>query len=267
MQNRIDKRFAQLRREKRKAFIAFITAGDPNLSTTKKLVLALEKTASVDIIELGVPFSDPMADGPVIQAASLRALKNKTNLKKILMLVRDIRRSSSIPIALMSYYNPIFHLGIEHFVSQAVKSGVDGVIIPDLPPEEAGQFLNLAKKNSLALIFFVSPTSTKERIKLVSKLSTGFIYYVSLTGTTGQTLILPEKLLNNIRLVKKYTHKPICVGFGISNSKQVKKIAKVCDGVIVGSAIVKQIEHNLAKKNIVENIVKFVKNLSCPLKA
>ncbi len=265
MQNRIEKKFKALRKQGKKAFIAFITAGDPNLTTTKKLVLSFEK-AAVDIVELGVPFSDPMADGPVIQAASQRALRKKTNLRKILKLVSQIRKNSSMPIALMSYYNPIFNFGIKRFVLNAVKSGVDGVIIPDLPPEEGRDLIVSAKKNNLATIFFVSPTSVEERIKLAAKVSTGFIYYVSLTGTTGQSLKLPKGLLANIRLVKKYTKKPVCVGFGISNSKQVKRLSRVADGVIVGSAIVRQIEKNLRNKDLVKNISSFVRKLSMPLR-
>jgi tryptophan synthase alpha chain len=265
MKNRIEEKFWFLRKQGRKAFIAFITAGDPNLATTRNLVLALEG-CGVDIVELGVPFSDPMADGPVIQAASARALKKKTTLKRILKLISEIRQKSSIPIALMSYYNPIFKFGVKQFVNQAVKSGVDGVIIPDLPPEEAGDLIVSAKKNNLATIFFVSPTTTKERLKLVARVSTGFIYYVSLTGTTGQRLSLPKGLLQDIRLVKKYTHKPVCVGFGISDSKQVKKISRVCDGVIVGSAIVKKIEQARGK-NIIKKISNFVTNLTKPIKS
>lgn len=265
MKNRIEEKFKQLRKQGKKAFIAFVTAGDPSLTVTRKLVLSFEN-CGVDIVELGVPFSDPMADGPVIQAASQRALKKKTNLKKILKLVLEIRRESSIPIALMSYYNPIFHFGIKQFVLKAVKSGVDGVIIPDLPAEEAKDLIILARKNKLATIFFVSPASSNERIKLAAKVSTGFIYYVSLTGTTGQNLSLPKGLLNNIRLVKKYTQKPVCVGFGISHSQQVKKLSRVCDGVIVGSAIVKQIEKSSGKHNLIENVSRFVFNLAKPLK-
>lgn len=265
MQNGIEKKFRQLRAKRKKAFIAFITAGDPSLAITKKLVLALEG-CGVDIIELGVPFSDPMADGAVIQAASQRALKKGTNLNKILKLVSEIRRESSIPIALMSYYNPIFHFGIKQFVFRANKSGVDGVIIPDLPPEEAKDLIFLAKRNSLATIFFVSPTSQKERIKLAAKVSTGFIYYVAVTGTTGQRLSLPKELLGDIRLVKKFTQKPVCVGFGVSNAKQVKLLSQVADGIIVGSAIVKEIEKNSGKKNIVKEVCRFVSNLAKPLK-
>ncbi len=261
MINRIEKKFRELKIQKKKAFIAFLTAGDPNLSVTKKLVLTLEDSA-VDIVELGVPFSDPMADGPVIQAASQRALKNKTSLKKILNLVSEIRRQSAIPIALMSYYNPIFRFGLKEFVQKAVNSGVDGVIIPDLPPEEAGDLIALARKYHLATIFFVSPTSSVKRIKLAAKKSTGFIYYVALTGTTGQNLSLPKELLENIRLVKKYTQKPVCVGFGVSTGNQVKKLSRVADGVIVGSAIVKIIAHFRRKKNLAEEVAKFVKSLT-----
>ena len=195
--NRIDRKFKELRGKKKKAFIAFITAGDPNLKTTEELVLAFEK-AGVDIVELGVPFSDPLADGPTIQASSQRALNKGVTLLKVFDLIKRLRQKTEIPIALMMYYNPIFHLGEKNFVAKAVQSGVDGVIVPDLPPEEAKTLTALARKNGLSTIFFISPTTTRSRMKKNVNASTGFVYYISLTGVTGARKNLPTQYLNQI---------------------------------------------------------------------
>ncbi|MFA5059874.1 MAG: tryptophan synthase subunit alpha [Candidatus Omnitrophota bacterium] len=262
--NRIDKKFKELKIGRKKAFVAFITAGDPDLKTTEKLVLEFEKSG-VDLIELGVPFSDPLADGPTIQAASFRALKKKVTLKKIFELVRCIRRKSQIPICLMGYYNPVFHFGEEKFIKEASRFGVDGVIIPDLPPEEAGRLISAAQKYNVATIFFLSPTTTKKRAEKVIRASSGFIYYVSLAGVTGTRKALPKTIIKNVRAAKQLTNKPICVGFGVSNPSQVKLIGTIADGVIVGSAIVKEIERNAGKKDLVKNVSRFVKKLAVSL--
>jgi tryptophan synthase alpha chain len=258
--NRIDKRFSLLRKSSRPAFIAFITAGYPNLKTTEQLIYEF-CARGVDVIELGVPFSDPMADGPVIQASSQAALKNHVHLIDILKLVKKARKKSEIPICLMTYYNPIFCFGEAAFVKQAVASGVDGVIVPDLPPEEGRNFINLAKKSGLDTIFFVSPTTAKKRIKFIAQASGGFIYYVSLTGVTGARKKLPADLMNKLKEIKQITSKPVCAGFGISSAAQVKAIGKHCDGVIIGSAIVKKITENLKNKNLEVKVGAFVSNL------
>jgi len=258
--NRIDKKFKQLHRERKKAFIAFITCGDPNLATTERLTLEFSRLG-VDILELGVPFSDPLADGPTIQAASQRALRNKVNLISIFRLVERLRKKIALPIVLLSYSNIIYHFGIEKFVKQAKAHGVDGVIVPDLPPEEAGDLFKIAKKNKFATIFLLAPTSNKQRIKLVSSKSCGFIYYVSLTGTTGARKKLPKELTKKLRQIKRLTSKPVCVGFGIGSPKQAKAIACVADGVIVGSAIIKVIEKNLKSKDLVPKVAQFVSKL------
>lgn len=260
MTNRITQKFKQLAKNKRKAFIAYITAGDPNLSTTEKLVYALEE-AGVDMIELGVPFSDPMADGPTIQAASQRALKNRVSLTSILAMVARIRKHSKIPIALMTYYNPVFHFGDQKFTAAALKAGVDGVIIPDLPPEEAGDLRRAANKTGLSTIFFMAPTTTNARLKKVIQASTGFVYYVSLTGVTGARTQLSQTIAFDVKRAKRLTDKPICVGFGISTADHIRSVGKVADGVIVGSAIVKEIEKNTGKKDLVKNVSKFVQTL------
>ncbi len=259
--NRIDLKFQELKRKRKKAFLAFITAGDPNLKATEQLVLDFEKSG-VDVVELGVPFSDPLADGPTIQASSQRALQKNISLKQILECVRRIRRRSQIPIALMTYYNPVFHFGESAFVAQAKAAGVDGVIIPDLPPEEAKGLIKAAKKNCFATVFFLSPTTTPKRIKTIAGASTGFIYYVSLTGVTGARRALPAELAKNITLAKRLTKKPVCVGFGISTAQQAKNISKIADGVIVGSAIVSVIARHSGKTNLIKNVSKFVSSLT-----
>lgn len=259
--NRIDQKFKELKARKKKAFIAFITAGDPNLKTTEELVLAFEK-AGVDIVELGVPFSDPLADGPTIQAASQRALKNNVNLDDILKLVTRVRQKSSLPIALMTYYNPVFHYGEKRFVEKAKACGVDGVIIPDLPPEEAQDLIQTARKNDLATIFFLAPTTTAQRMKGIIKASTGFIYYVSLTGVTGARQALPENVAKQVKLAKKITDKPVCVGFGVSTAAQVKAVGKIADGVIVGSAIINEIIKGSKNNHLVQSVSDFVGQLT-----
>jgi tryptophan synthase alpha chain len=258
--NRIEQKFKELAAVNKKAFVAFITAGYPDLSVTEKLVVAFGRSG-VDIVELGVPFSDPMADGPIIQEASKAALDKKTHLIDILNLVKKIRRQTEIPICLMTYYNPIFCFGEEKFVIQAYNAGVDGVIVPDLPPEEAGPFVKAAAAYNLDTVFFLAPTSTKERMKLVSRVSKGFIYYVSLTGVTGPRQALPSDCSAHIGLIKKITDKPVCVGFGVSSPEQVAQVNKIADGVIVGSAIVKTIKENIGKPDLVERVCSFVRRL------
>lgn len=258
--SRIEEKFKELRRRGEKAFIAFITAGDPNLETTEALVIELEKRG-VDIIELGVPFSDPLADGPTIQAASERALKNKVSLKDILRLVKSLRKRVEIPLTLLTYYNPVYRYGLEKFARDAARAGVDGVIVPDLPPEEGKELKVYARKADLDTIFLVAPTSTSERIKLVAKNSTGFIYYVSLTGVTGARDKLTETIKPTLRKIRRFTEKPIAVGFGISRPYQVKEIISFAEGVIVGSAIVKRVEENLNHKNLTGQVGSFVERL------
>lgn len=259
--NRIDKKFKELRENNKKAFIAYICAGDPDINTTENLVEALG-FAGTDIIELGVPFSDPLADGLTIQAASQRALKKHINLSKIFSLVKKIREKSQIPIILMGYYNPILKYGVNEFIKDALANGADGAIVPDLPVEEAADFIKQAKKKKFATIFLVSPTSTKNKMKEIAKKSTGFVYYVSLTGVTGARESLPSKIKQDVKTLKRFTKKPVCVGFGISKPQQVKDITAFADGVIIGSAIIKQIEANLGNKSkIFSSVTKLVKKL------
>jgi tryptophan synthase alpha chain len=227
-----------------KALVAFVTAGDPDLASTREIFSEIEKNGA-DIIELGVPFSDPLADGPVIQLASQRSLKSGTSLKKIIQLVKEIRQDSELPIVLMSSFNPVFVYGEKKFIDDAVSVGVDGVILPDLPPEEAGEFVKYADEKGLDMIFLVSPTSTPDRVKMISEMSKGFIYYVSLTGVTGVRNALPEGLEEKVTAVKSATPLPVMIGFGISGPDIASEASIISDGVIVGSAIVKLIaEYN-----------------------
>jgi tryptophan synthase alpha chain len=260
LQSRIEKVFKKLKANNQKALIPFITAGDPDLDATKRLVIEMEK-AGADIIELGVPFSDPIADGPAIQKASYRSLKAGTTLKKIIGVVKELRQTTEIPIVLMTYYNPVFKYGVSEFVRNANEAGVDGIIIPDLPPEEGEGIIEEGKRRGLDTIFLLAPTSTKERIKMVASVSTGFIYYVSLTGVTGARESLPETVEASVNKIRKATNKPIAVGFGISTAEQAKRIASFADGVIVGSAIVNVIEKNLDKPDLIEAVSGFVKTL------
>lgn len=256
--NRIDKKFKSLKKCGKTAFIAYVTAGDPDLKTTERIVLALEKSG-VDLVELGIPFSDPVADGPTIQAASQRALKHGATLKKIFVSVKALRRKTEMPIVFMTYFNPVLKFELGRFFKACHDAGVDGVIIPDLPIEEAKDVLMLGRKTGVATIFLVAPTSSKIRAKEIAAKSSGFIYYVSLTGVTGARRDLPPAVLSNVRMIKSVTDKPVSVGFGISDAAQARMIAKVADGVIVGSAIVKIIGEG---KNVIPRVSIFARKLA-----
>ena len=260
--SRIDDRFKSL--NGKKALVAFFTAGDPDLSASKDIFSVLEK-AGADIIELGVPFSDPLADGPVIQASAHRSLQNGTTLGKIIELVKDIRSQSQLPIVLMSSFNPVFAYGQAKFVEDAVNAGVDGVILPDLPPEEAGKFLGFANAKSLDTIFLLAPTSTPDRIQMVGEASKGFIYYVSLTGTTGTKEALAKNLEEKVSAIKNEVKLPVLIGFGISGPKQAKEAGQCSDGVIIGSAIVKLIESHSDPVERDKKITEFISSIKTAL--
>ncbi|MEK7864524.1 MAG: tryptophan synthase subunit alpha [Nitrospirota bacterium] len=245
--NRIEKVFKKLKAQNKKAFIPYIMAGDPSIEKTKEIVLMFEECGA-DIVELGVPFTDPLADDPTIQRAAERALKNGVTLKKVIALVKDLRQKTKIPLVLMTYYNPVFKYGEERFIADAKDAGVDGVIIPDLPPDEAGEFTRLAKNAAIASIFLLAPTSTEDRIKKVARASTGFIYYVSITGITGAQLLLDGSIEKSINGIRRITDKPVAVGFGISTPDEAKAVAGVSDGVVIGSAIVKKAQLSLEKE-------------------
>jgi tryptophan synthase alpha chain len=236
--SRISSKFKEIMGRRSKAFIPYIMAGDPNIGRTKELVHMLEDCGA-DIIELGVPFSDPLADGPTIQQAAQRALKEGVTLRSVIELVGTIRRNSEIPVVLMTYYNLILRYGEERFVSDASSAGVDGIIVPDLPPDEACDIMRFSKKTGFDTIFLLAPTSTEERIQKVSRASSGFIYYVSITGITGAKLSMDASIEEHIARIKRESAKPVAVGFGISTVEEAAAVSEFADGVIIGSAIVK----------------------------
>lgn len=254
--NRIETIFEKLRKENKKAFIPYIMAGDPSLERTKELVLLLGECGA-DIVELGVPFTDPLADGPTIQRAAERALNNKVTLKKVIECVKDIRTKTDLPIVLMTYYNPVFKYGEEKFVKDAKACGIDGVIIPDFPPDEGNTIIKFSKEKDFATIFLAAPTSTPERIKKVADSSTGFIYYVSIRGITGAKLSLDSSIEKLIMKIRKMTNKPVAVGFGISTPEEAGAVSGFCDGIIVGSAIVKKIHEESSDEALGEFFLGF----------
>jgi tryptophan synthase alpha chain len=246
-------------KNKRAAFIPFIVAGDPDLKTTEALVLKIAECGA-DIIELGIPFSDPLADGPTIQTASQRALKNGVHVKEILGMAERLKGIDT-PLILMTYFNPVFQYGLRSFAEDCRRSGINGVIIPDVPPEEARPWVLEAKSLNLDTIFLLAPTSSTERIKLASRYSRGFLYYVSVTGVTGARGKLPDEMEAAIGQIRKYSRKPVAVGFGISTPDQVKEVSRLADGVIVGSAIVKIIEENREDPDLISKVGDFVGSL------
>jgi len=237
--SRIAGKFREVMGRGGKAFIPYIMTGDPSIQRTRELVGILEDCGA-DVIELGVPFSDPLADGPTIQKAAQRALREGVTLHTVIELVATLRDSTQIPIVLMTYYNPIFKYGEERFVTDASSAGVDGIIVPDLPPDEADNILRFSKKTGFDTIFLLAPTSTEERVKRVSRASKGFIYYVSITGITGAKLSLDPSIRSHIEKIKNESKKPVAVGFGISTPEEAAEVSRFADGVIVGSAIVKR---------------------------
>jgi tryptophan synthase alpha chain len=239
---RISKCFAALRTAGELGIIAYITAGDPSLDATLDFVLALEE-AGTDVIELGIPFSDPLADGPTIQRASERALKSGATLPKILELVRRVRESSQIPLVLFSYYNPILQMGLEKFAAAAAGAGVDGVLATDLSPEESVDYRRILEAQHLDTIFLCAPTSTDERLASIAACSSGFLYLVSRTGVTGAKDTLPDDLPALLRRVRNFTKLPMAVGFGISLPGHITLLGGLADAAVVGSSLVSEIEH------------------------
>jgi tryptophan synthase alpha chain len=238
--SRITKTFAELKKRGEAALIPFITAGDPDLGTTLKIMRALEE-GGADCIELGIPFSDPTADGPTVQRSSERALKNPVSLPAIFRVVRAFRARSSVPVVLFGYFNPIFCFGLEKFARQAADAGADGVLCVDLPPEESGELQRWTDAAELDLIFLLSPTSGPERLRQVARKARGFIYYVSVTGVTGARRSVDNTLRAQVERVRKTSALPVGVGFGISTPKQAAWIAGFADAAVVGSALVERI--------------------------
>jgi tryptophan synthase alpha chain len=238
---RISERFAALRESGELGIVAYITAGDPSLDATHKFVLALAE-AGADIIELGIPFSDPLADGPTIQRASERALKSGTTLAQVIALVCEIRKSSEVPLVLFSYYNPVLQMGLEKFASAAASAGADGVLITDLTPEESEDYRRILAAHHLDTIFLGAPTSTDDRLAKIAAVSSGFLYLISRTGVTGAKDALPDDLPALLRRTRKVTQLPIAVGFGISLPGHVSVLGGLADAAVVGSALVSEIE-------------------------
>ena len=265
--SRIAGAFARARSERRAAFIPFLMAGDPSSDATVALARALEG-AGAEILELGVPFSDPIADGPVVQRAGSRALAAGASLPRVLELVASLRADGvKLPIALMTYYNPVLAFGLKSFARTAIDAGADAVIVPDLPYEEADPLREQTEPAGLDLVQFVAPTSPAGRVKAIARLARGFIYVVSVLGITGERRALPPELDAQVRTLRLVTTKPVCVGFGVSTPAQVAAVGQLADGVIVGSAIVRLIERHTGDPSLIDEVVKFIGSLKAPLRA
>jgi len=262
--SRLDTTFARLRARGERALVAYVTAGDPSLADTRRLVIEAERRGA-DVIELGVPFSDPIAEGPVIQRAMNRALAAGATMARVLETVATMRAEVSVPLVLLTYYNPVLAFGLKAFARTAADAGVDGAIVADLPPEEAGPLAAEAEPAGLDLIHLVAPTSTPPRMRLIARRSRGFIYVVSVTGVTGERREIPADLAAQIRILRLLTTKPVCVGFGISTPAQAAAIGRLADGAIVGSAIVRMIEERAGSRTLVEEVGNFIAELKAGL--
>lgn len=257
---RISKRFAELRETGELGIIPYITAGDPNFDATLQYVLALAE-AGADVIELGVPFSDPLADGPTIQRASERALKAGATLAGVLDLVRRVRKSSQVPLVLFSYYNPIFQMGLEKFARAASEAGADGVLVTDMTPEESGEYRSVLSAKNLDTIFLAAPTSDDERMAKISSCSTGFLYLISRTGVTGAKDTLPDDLPALLRRARAHTKLPIAVGFGISLPGHVSVLGGLADAAVIGSSLVSEIETAKSMDSAADALAERIKSL------
>lgn len=258
--SRIPETFQKLKREGRKGFVPFITAGDPDLQTTHDLIVELARV-DASVIELGVPFSDPMADGPVIQRASERALRHGFGLPEIFDVVRSVRKQTNVPIVLFSYFNPLLQFGLDKLVREAEHAEVDGIIVTDLAPEEAGRFRSMLRAHEIDLIFLVAPTSTDERLRMIAERASGFIYAVSRAGVTGareEVSAEAEKLVGRVRAVSDL---PVAVGFGVSKPEHVRDVWRYADAAVVGSAIVDLIESSVGQPDLVELVGQFASSL------
>jgi tryptophan synthase alpha chain len=263
--SRIDATFERLRGRGERALVVYLMAGDPSLADTERLVVEAERRGA-DVIELGVPFSDPLADGPVIQRADVRALASGTSLTRVLEMVATLRSKVRLPLVLMTYYNPVLAFGLKAFARTAADAGADGVIVPDLPHEEAEPLRAETEPAGLDMIHMVAPTSTPARVRTIARLSRGFIYLVSLTGVTGERRDLPPDLEAQVRTLRLVTTKPVCVGFGISTPAHAAAVGRLADGVAVGSAIVRTIEHHTGTPGLVEKVGDFIASLKEPLR-
>jgi tryptophan synthase alpha chain len=263
---RIAETFAALRSRGEVALIPYITAGDPDLDTTFQLVRELAQQGA-DLIELGVPFSDPMADGPTHQRAAERALRSGTSLGRVLELVQNLRRALTVPLILFTYYNPVFRYGGERFARDTRQAGADGVLCVDLPPEEADELKRETDRQDLDLIFLLAPTSSLSRVRIVLTRARGFVYYVAVTGVTGARATLPPDLSEMVRRIRAISPVPVGVGFGISSPEQAAQVASVADAVIVGSALSQIIETQSGQPDVVERVGAFVGNLKLAIRS
>ena len=258
--SRIEKKFSALQAKGKKALICFLTAGDPNLEKTREIILGME-AAGVDVIEIGVPFSDPTADGPIIQAASQRALKNGTTLAAILVMIESLRKSSEIPIVLFGYYNPILSYGTERFAKKAREAGVDGILVVDLPFEEALELRQYTDPKGIDFISLIAPTTSTDRVKQIAAHATGFLYYISITGVTGTAKPQIEEVKKDVERIRKVTKLPLAIGFGISTPHQAAEMAPHADGIVVGSAVVKLIAENTQRNDLVTVVSQYAREM------
>ncbi len=258
MKGRIANKFLELKRKKEKGLVVYLTAGDPDLDTTRRLIFGLA-SSGVDILEIGVPFSDPTADGPIIQAASQRALRNGVTLSAILDMIASFREVCDIPVVLFGYYNPIFAMGNQDFAIKARKAGVDGILVVDLPYEESRELRRYTDREKLDFISLIAPTTDNERIQRISKNATGFLYYISVTGVTGTQKPHFDDIKKDVERIQERTRLPVVIGFGISTPGQAAEIATCADGVVIGSAVVKLIEENTGKNNLVNIVSSYVR--------
>jgi len=260
--SRIGSRFAALRAAGEGALVVFVTAGDPTLEWSEQVVLTVAD-AGADVIEVGIPFCDPLADGPTIQASTFRALQQGITPETVLAMISRVRARSEVPIVAMTYCNPVWQMGMERFAQQAAQAGVDGVIMTDMPPDEAGEWHKVARKHGLDTIFLVAPTSTPQRMERVARMSSGFVYCVSRTGVTGAREHLPEEVPQMVQALRALTDLPLCVGFGISRWEHVKAVCEVADGAVVGSAVVSLIEKEAkhGERAMLQAVDRFVREL------
>ncbi len=263
--NRIDERFSRLKKEGKKGLVIYIGAGDPDLESTRQLGLAFDK-AGVDVLELGVPFSDPLADGLVNQLAAQRGLESGTTPPKLLQTIAEIRKQSQVPIVLYIYFNLMHRYGLEKFIQDAAMAGVDGFLTLDLPPEESENYESLMAKNGLNVIYLVAPTTPEDRIALIVKRGTGFIYYVSREGVTGMQTKVADTIGDMTKKIRAHTNLPIAIGFGISNPEQAKAVASHSDAIVVGSAVVNQIAKLGKSPEMVSRVSSFVSELAQAIK-
>jgi len=258
--NRIDERFARLKQQKQAGFIVYIAAGDPDLAATQKLAKAFDELG-VDVLELGIPFSDPLADGIVNQLAAQRGLESGTTPPGVLQTVAQIRRESQIPIVLYIYYNLLHHYGVEKFIKDAATAGIDGLLVLDLPPEESANYETIMAQAKLSVIYLVAPTTPDDRIEFIVKRGSGFVYYVSREGVTGMQQKVAQNIAEMTGKIRSHTKLPIAVGFGISTPEQAKVVAGSADAVVVGSAIVNEVARHGKSPDLVSRVSAFTKSL------